>query len=105
MTEQDYLDRKGVGSITSDYSIDKLRGLKTSNNVKKMQKETLKANNEYQKRRQQAKEEYAQLKKEGKIKEPTKIERLKQIARGNPDREDVQSARRLLEKYKRRGLI
>lgn len=42
--------------------------------------------------------EYQQLLAAGKVRQPTRAEKLIQTARGHPDRQDVQAARRLLQR-------
>lgn len=56
---------------------------------------------EYAARRNAAIAEYEQRVRAGKFRKPTKTEELQSVARGNPDNESVQAARRLLKK---RGL-
>ena len=55
--------------------------------------------NENKRNAQIAGQEYDQLSAEGKIRPPTRNERLIQIARGHEDNASVQAARRLCEKH------
>ena len=101
MTEQEFLDRRGVGDISSGYTVDKLRGnrqLKTERGRKRFEKEVVKAEEDYQAKRQKAKDEYRSLVKSGKIRDKTSIEKAMDRANGHPDLASTQSARRILEK-------
>lgn len=51
-----------------------------------------------QARRDQLRADYDQAVARGEIKPPSRIAQLRQVASGNPDRADVQAARRILAK-------
>lgn len=101
MTEQEYLDSKGVGDSMSGYTTDKLRGnreLRTQQGRKRFEREVLSSNEEYQKRREQARQEYREKVKNGELRDKTKIEQLVDRANGHPDNPSTQAARRMAEK-------
>lgn len=100
MSEQEYLDRAGVGSVMSDYMVDKvkLRNGATQRQRERMQAEADKAREDYAARRQAAKQEYAAKVKSGEVRPPTNIEQMVRTAHGNPDNASVQAARRSLRK-------
>ncbi|MBR1653517.1 MAG: hypothetical protein IJ690_07680 [Clostridia bacterium] len=103
MTEEEYLSSKGYAfmgyadaglHISNSRISDKVR----SRDVKRVQEKA----REYDSKRAELRKEYNQLVKEGKVRAPTTYERIAKTAKGNPERADVQAARRLLEKYKQR---
>lgn len=101
MTEQEYLDYKGVGDAMSGYTTDKLRGnrqLRSRQGRERFERETLNANAEYQKRRDQARQEYREKVKNGELRDKTKLEQLVDRANGHPDNPATQAARRIAEK-------
>lgn len=102
MTEREYLGLKGVGDISSGYTLDKLtnnRLVTSQRGRKKFQKEIIKAEDEYQTKREQARREYRELVKQGKLRDKTRTERIIDAARGHGDNESTQAARRLAKKY------
>lgn len=101
MTEDEYLMLKGVGSVTSGYTVDKLRGnraLKTQRGQDKFEKQVLQSNADYAQKRAEARDEYKRLIAEGKIRDKTPIEKRLTAAHGHPDNTSTQAARRLLKK-------
>jgi hypothetical protein len=50
-------------------------------------------------RRVELRAEFARMLAAGEVREPTHLEKLRATAAGNPERGDVQAARRLLAKY------
>ena len=97
----EYLGKRGLRSPISDYMDDKWRSVRmTARGRKKFEREAEAARTEYSKRRAFAIAEYENLVKAGKIKSPreTKLEALLSVARGHPDNEGTQAARRLLKK-------
>ena len=101
MTEQEYLDSKGVGDASSGWVLDKLRGnrqLGTQRGRERFYRERNKAEEEYQKKREQAKQEYKEKVKNGELRDKTKIERMIETANGHPDNPSTQAARRMAEK-------
>ena len=102
MTEREYLGLKGVRDISSGYTLDKLtnnRLVPSQRGRKKFQKEIIKAEDEYQTKREQARREYRELVKQGKLRDKTRTERIIDAARGHEDNESTQAARRLAKKY------
>lgn len=102
MTEKEYLGLKGVADISSGYTIDKLTNnmlVTSQRGRKKFQKEIIKAENEYQNKREQARKEYKELVKQGKLRDKTRKERIIEAARGHEDNESTWAARRLAKKY------
>ncbi len=100
MSEQEYLDKAGVGSVMSDYMVDKvkLRNGTTQNQRKTLEKEATQARNDYAARRNAAKAEYASKVKSGEVRPPTKIESMMKTAHGHQDNAATQAARRALKK-------
>ncbi len=100
MSEQEYLDKAGVGSVMSDYMVDKvkLRNGTTLNQRKAMEKEAAQARNDYAARRASAKAEYASKVKAGEVRQPTNIESMMKAASGHQDNAATQAARRALKK-------
>ena len=101
MTEQEYLGSKGVADSSSGWILDKLRGnrqLGTQRGRERFNRESEKAEAEYQKRREQAKQEYKEKVKNGELRDKTKIERMIEAANGHPDNPSTQAARRMAEK-------
>jgi hypothetical protein len=100
MTLEDYLAEKGVLGTFSDFLIDKLRlpHGQTLRQEKKMLKEADKAREEYFSRREAAIKEYKEKVKARKIVPPSDLELRIERAKGNPDLESTQAARRRLAK-------
>ena len=101
ITEEEFLAFRGVGDAMSGYTIDKARSnrtIRTQRGKERFEKETLSANEAYQKKRDAARAEYKSLIEKGVIRDKTPIERRIVTAHGNPDNESTQAARRLLEK-------
>ena len=57
---------------------------------------------EYDNKRAELRQEYNRLVEKGKIRKPTQYEQALKISKGNPERADVQAAKRLVEKYRQR---
>ena len=101
ITEDEFLMLKGVGDITSGYTVDKVRGnraLKTQRGQDRFEKEVLKANEDYAKRRKSARTEYKSLVSRGLIRDKSPVERRLTAAHGHADNKSTQAARRLLAK-------
>ena len=101
MTEDEFLALRGVGDISSGYTVDKLRGnrqLKSERGKRRFKKEVLKAEDDYQAKKQKAKLEYQALVSQGKIIPKSAIERIITSARGHPDLQATQAARRMAKK-------
>ena len=105
MTEEKYLSSKGYAFM--GYAEAGLH-VSNSNVSKRQQKENVKLVQdrafEYDKKRAELREEYRQLVKEGKIRKPTMYEEALEKAKGDPSRSDVQSAIRILEKLRKKGI-
>ena len=98
--------KEGEQSEISGYMDDKWRNVRlTARGQKRFEKEAEAAIIEYSKLRKAAIDEYNNLVKSGEIIPPheTKLEALLSVARGHPDNEGTQAARRLLKK--RYGII
>ena len=92
--------------LQKEYMDDKWRNMRlTARGQKRFEKEAEAAIIEYSKLRKAAIDEYNNLVKSGEIIPPheTKLEALLSVARGHPDNEGTQAARRLLKK--RYGII
>lgn len=101
MTEDEYLGSLGLSSPVSDFLVDKMRGnreLRTQRGQDRFRTQADKASQEYEAKRNKAKEDYRKLIETGKIREKTAIERSLDKAKGHPDNPSVQAARRMLEK-------
>lgn len=100
MSEQEFLNSRGVGSPVSDYNIDKMRipHGETARQKKKRLAEAEKAGTDYYNKRHAARAEYQKLVSSGKIKQPGKYDALIKTARGHEDNPSVQAARRALKK-------
>ena len=102
MSEQQYLDRKGVGSVLSGTMDDKLRSVRQLRSVRgreKFNRETSKSINNYHEKRQRAKREYQRLVSSGKVRPPSEAESAWKNAHGLSENRSVQAARRLLTKH------
>ena len=105
ITEDEFLRLKGVGDISSGYTVDKMRGnraLKTQRGQDKFANEVLKANKNYSKQRESARTEYKSLISQGIIRDKSPVERRLTTAHGHPDNKSTQAARRLLAKQARK---
>lgn len=101
ITEDEFLGLKGVGDISSGYTIDKVRGnrsLKTQRGQDRFEKEVLQANAEYSQKRASARAEYRNLVSTGKIRDKTTLEKRITKANGHPDNPATLAARRMLKK-------
>lgn len=93
MTEDEYLNSKGLGSPVSDYNLDKVRipHGETERQKKKRIAEGQKAADEYQEKREQARQEYREKVKNGELRDKTNVERLVDRANGHPDNPSTQA--------------
>lgn len=100
MTEQEYLNSKGVGGAFSDYMLDKVRTNpnRTERAKKRFNKEADKARNDYFDKREQARKEYQEKISNGELRNKTPLEQRLEKAQGHEDNASVQASRRLLEK-------
>lgn len=100
MSEQEYLDRKGVGAPMSGYMVDKMRmphGL-TERQRRQMERDATAEARNYQQRREAARAEYRQKVAGGELRKPTNIESLMKTAKGHEDNAATHAARRALKK-------
>lgn len=100
MTEQEYMDLKGVGFAMSGYTVDKMKqsSRTTQRQRERFEKETAAAGKEHQARREAARAEYARKVADGELRQPTAVEQMMKAARGHEDNESTQAARRALKK-------
>lgn len=102
LSEQQYLDQKGVGDVLSGTMDDRMRSvrqLRSTQGREKFQRENAKSINSYHEKRQQAKREYQRLVSSGKVRPPTQAEHAWNTAHGLSENRSVQAARRLLAKH------
>lgn len=107
MTENEYLNSKGLSSPLSDYMSDKTRipHGETRRRKERREREALKSRKEYDTRKEEVRQEYREKVRKGELREPT-TEEIKQnridgwihAANGDASLERTQSARRVLEK-------
>lgn len=102
MSEQQYLNSKGVGSVVSDYMMDKTVVRKSAYHQRQDEKsrKALKQNqDQYYSKRNQARREYQRLVSSGKVRAPTQAEQTWNTAHGLSENRSVQAARRVLAKH------
>lgn len=103
MTEEEYLSSKGYAFM--GYAEAGMH--RSSKNVSERQKRqqinlVQERAREYDNKRAELRQEYNRLVEQGKIRKPTQYEQALKISKGNPERADVQAAKRLVEKYRQR---
>lgn len=102
ITLDEFYALRGVPDAASGVGIDRYAGANMTRMSSNQRKETLnemsKQNDDYYKRRQEAREEYQKLVNEGKIRDKTPIEKMLTTANGNPDNPSTQAARRMAAK-------
>lgn len=102
MSEQQYLNSKGVGSVVSDYMMDKTVVRKSAYHQRQDERsrKALKQNQDlYYSKRNQARREYQRLVSSGKVRAPTQAEKTWNTAHGLSENRSVQAARRVLAKH------
>ena len=102
MSEQQYLNSKGVGSVVSDYMMDKTVVRKSAYHQRQDERsrKALKQNqDQYYSKRNQARREYQRLVSSGKVRTPTQAEQTWNTAHGLSENRSVQAARRVLAKH------
>ncbi|MCD7113442.1 hypothetical protein [Limosilactobacillus agrestis] len=102
MSEQQYLNSKGVGSVVSDYMMDKTVVRKSAYHQRQDERsrKALKQNqDQYYSKRNQARREYQRLVSSGKVRAPTQAEQTWNAAHGLSENRSVQAARRVLAKH------
>ena len=99
-----YLAKKGLSFISSDYMLDKMKLPKGETMRQRQQrlKEAERVENDYQNRRSEAIKEYYEKVKAGELIPKTKEEHMLEAAQGHPDNASTQAARRMLVK---RGIM
>ena len=104
LTLEEYLAQRGLASPVDDFMIDKLKlpHGQSKYDERKMHENARKSSREYHEKRNAAIQEYQEKVAAGEIIEPSVEERYIKKAMGNPDKQSVQAARRVLEK---RGYI
>lgn len=101
ITQDQFLARRGLSSPMSDFMLDKGRSnpmLRTDRGEKAFLREADAAADRYKEQRAAAIREYKQLVADGKIVQPTDLEKRLKTAQGHEDNEATQAARRRLEK-------
>jgi antirestriction protein ArdC len=104
MDLNEYLAKKGLSFISSDYMLDKMKLPKGETMRQRQQrlKEADRVENDYQNRRSEAIKEYYEKVKSGELIPKTKEEHTLEAAQGHPDNASTQAARRMLVK---RGIM
>lgn len=100
MSEDDYLVSQGIGDVLSGFSDDKTR-LPHGETLRERERrlgESEAAIAAHAEARRSARAEYRALVDAGKVRPPTTVEKKLRTARGNPDNDAVQAARRTLAK-------
>lgn len=100
MSEDEYLGRKGVGSVLSGYMDDKMRlpHGETLRQRERREKEAVAAISAHAAARSAARAEYRELVASGKVRPPTAMEARLKVAQGDPSKQTTQAARRVLAK-------
>lgn len=101
MSEQQYLNSKGVGSNISDAytGLDPHINRLGKNTYNQLMKRIRKEDGEYSNKRNQARREYQRLVSSGKVRAPTQAEQTWNTAHGLSENRSVQAARRVLAKH------
>lgn len=102
MSEQEYLNRKGVGSSLSGVMDDRLRSvrqLRSTRGEEKFNRDNKSAIDSYHAKRNQARREYQRLVSSGKVRPPSNAEKAWKTAHGLSENRAVQAARRVLAKH------
>lgn len=104
MDLDEYLAKKGLSFIVSDYMLDKMKLPKGETMRQRQQrlKEADRVENDYQNSRSEAIKEYHEKVKSGELIPKTKEEHTLEAAQGHPDNASTQAARRMLVK---RGIM
>lgn len=103
MTEEEYLSSKGYPFMGYSEPGLHISNSRISNKMRNRDVKMVQENaREYDSKRAEFRKEYRQLVKEGKVRAPTNYERALKLSKGNPERADVQAAKRLVEKYRQR---
>lgn len=101
ITEEQYLSQNGAcRQDIGDPALHKNRGAMSDKTWASIVDAQANKDWELIERRRVLRLEYQQKAANGELRPPTRTEQLVQIAKGNPEHESVQAARRLLEKRK-----
>jgi len=97
MTEEQYLESKGVGmSSLGDFGMHRYPRRPSKTEQTRTKNLVLQNQNEWQEKRDELREEYRQLVLQGEVHAPSRVERLMETAKGMPENSAVQAARRIL---------
>ena len=102
MSEQEYLNHKGVGSSLSGVMDDRLRSvrqLRSTRGEEKLNRDNKSAIDSYNAQRNPARREYKRLVSSGKVRPPSNAEKAWKTAHGLSENRAVQAARRVLAKH------
>ena len=102
MSEQEYLNIRGVGDALSGTMDDRMRSVRqinTARGAERFNQESKRAIDNYYAKRNQARREYQRLVTSGKVRKPTIKEQTIRRAQGNPDNASVRAARRVAAKH------
>ena len=103
MTEEEYLSSKGFAFMGYSEAGMHMSSQHVSERQKRQQINLVQERaREYDNKRAELRQEYNKLVEQGKIRKPTQYEQALKISKGNPERADVQAAKRLVEKYRQR---
>ena len=103
MTEEEYLNSKGYAFMGYSEAGMHIGSQHVSERQKRQQINLVQERaREYDNKRAELRQEYNRLVEQGKIRKPTQYEQALKISKGNPERADVQAAKRLVEKYRQR---
>ena len=104
MTEEEYLSSKGFGFMGYSEPAMHMGSQYVSNRQKTQMIKSIQSKaTEYDNKRNELRKEYNKLIEQGKIRKPTSYESALKISKGNPDNPSVQTAKRLVEKYRKKG--
>ena len=96
LTEEQYLERHGLGmAALGDVSLHRQPG-GTPKSIAAAAKRQSQRDYAWQRARERLRQEYAEKVAEGSVRPPTRHERLRRAASGNPDNPSTQAARRVL---------
>lgn len=103
MTQEEYLSSKGYAFMGYAEAGMHMGSQHVSERQKRQQINLVQERaREYDNKRAELRQEYNRLVEQGKIRKPTQYEQALKISKGNPERADVQAAKRIVEKYRQR---
>ena len=98
MSESEYLERAGAGlAALGDAALHRQPGSTQKQRDARARRQALR-DLDWQTLRARLRLEYAAAVADGRVRPPTRLERLRKTAAGHPDNPSVQAARRLLER-------